>query len=86
MRPRLGDAHFSYPKAKPGIGQISRREPQALDTGAKGKGAGDSTSSGVWKKQLRDDAMEAKTSYTYTSQAMGKETLVETESTAKGDN
>jgi hypothetical protein len=60
--------------------------PRFVDTGTKGKGDGDSTSSAAREKQPRDDPMEAKTSYKHTLQAADKETLIEPEPAAKGDN
>ena len=46
---------FSNPEAEPGGGQASEGGTWAVGTGTKGKGAGDSTSSGAQEKQPGDD-------------------------------
>jgi hypothetical protein len=66
-------------------GWASREGPRAMDTGTKGKGAGDSTSEDL-EKQPGDDPMEAQTLEKHTSQAAVKGILVEPEHAAKRNN
>jgi hypothetical protein len=52
----------------------------------KGKGAGDSTSSGAQEKQLGEDHVEAKTSGAPSSQATDKGILIKPKPAAKESN